>query len=742
MIFKEYQKKAVKNLIDNSEELLRFRGKKLVFKSPTGSGKTLIVAEFLKQYIQRRNSKDKYSFIWIAPRQLHLQSKEKLECHYEESKALRCSLFEDLDDKKISENEILFFNWESINRKEGINLYIRENEQEFYLSKVLENTRDNGIKIILIIDESHFSTDTENADKLKEMFDPELTVEVSATPVFVNADATVSVAIEDVINEGMIKESVILNENFSNVIQNGKIKSALSEDSDELVIEEAFKKRKEIIAAFKEEKTNVNPLVIIQLPPRIRQSDEDLKQKIIKLLEDKYKATTTNGKLGIYLAEQHENIDDIAKNDNETEVLLFKQGIALGWDCPRAQILVLFREWHDPTFSIQTVGRIMRMPEPEKGHYKNEILNHAYVYTNLSNIFLEGDAARGYITIYTSRRKREYKTIMLISHYSMRQREKTRLSPLFTKIFLDAAHKRTLKTKLNLKLKVLKYGIISDWSAENIDLGGAGVFNEGGTVDYAMNEEEVQKYFDHFVIQNLSPFYPEDRSVGRVKDAIYRFFENKLDMQYDYKQVEIIRIVLSNQNIQSFIDVIDEAKKLYMEEVFKREKEFVSTEWEVPESIRYNEDYTNANFSKSIMNPIYIRENWNTERKFMEYLENNPNKIDWWFKNGDSGAAYFAVPYDCENETNLFYIDFIIKFKDGKIGLFDTKSGMTLRDSKSKSDGLQKYIQEQKKSGKNLIGGIVTNTDQNNLTGRWVYFVGKSKDSSFNDLSKWKNLNL
>ena len=47
----------------------------------------------------------------------------------------------------------------------------------------------------------------------------------------------------------------------------------------------------------------------------------------------------------------------------------------------------------------------MRMPEPEKGHYSEEILNHAYVYTNLSNIFLEGDSARGYITIYTSKRK-------------------------------------------------------------------------------------------------------------------------------------------------------------------------------------------------------------------------------------------------------------------------------------------------------------------------------------------------
>lgn len=113
MILKEYQEKAVKELIRDSEELLRHRGKKLIFKAPTGSGKTIIVAEFLKQFIQRKSSKEQYSFIWIAPRQLHLQSKEKLEIYYEESRALRCSLFEKLDDKRIGDNEILFFNWES-----------------------------------------------------------------------------------------------------------------------------------------------------------------------------------------------------------------------------------------------------------------------------------------------------------------------------------------------------------------------------------------------------------------------------------------------------------------------------------------------------------------------------------------------------------------------------------------------------------------------------------------------------
>lgn len=51
----------------------------------------------------------------------------------------------------------------------------------------------------------------------------------------------------------------------------------------------------------------------------------------------------------------------------------------------------------------------------------------------------------------------------------------------------------------------------------------------------------------------------------------------------------------------------------------------------------------------------------------------------------------------------LFYIDFIIKYKDGRIGLFDTKTGITLRDAKNKSDGLLAYFKDQNKNRKSCL---------------------------------------
>ena len=125
---------------------------------------------------------------------------------------MECSFFEELDDRQIGENEILFFNWESI-RQENL-IYIRENEQDNNLSSVLERTREAGRVIVLVIDESQLQAQAETSQNLIAAISPNLTIEVSATPIMQNPDKIVSVDIGDVKAEEMIKKAVILNEDF------------------------------------------------------------------------------------------------------------------------------------------------------------------------------------------------------------------------------------------------------------------------------------------------------------------------------------------------------------------------------------------------------------------------------------------------------------------------------------------------------------------------------------------------
>lgn len=77
--FKNYQENAVVKLKREVNELLDTEGNKVcVFKAPTGSGKTLMMAEFLKRLSDSRVDGKKFSFVWIAVNKLHDQSKNNL----------------------------------------------------------------------------------------------------------------------------------------------------------------------------------------------------------------------------------------------------------------------------------------------------------------------------------------------------------------------------------------------------------------------------------------------------------------------------------------------------------------------------------------------------------------------------------------------------------------------------------------------------------------------------------------
>ena len=142
---RDYQKKAVKELFDEFRIMLKSSERDIcVLKAPTGSGKTVAVADLLKKLV--RAYKDQLSFVWLAPRKLHNQSKDKLEEIYEDDQLLKCSEFEDLQDNIIAENEILFFNWQSIVMEN--NIYIRDNEQDRNLSTVRKNTKESKRKLM------------------------------------------------------------------------------------------------------------------------------------------------------------------------------------------------------------------------------------------------------------------------------------------------------------------------------------------------------------------------------------------------------------------------------------------------------------------------------------------------------------------------------------------------------------------------------------------------------------------
>lgn len=80
MILKKFQTKAVTKLLNHSLELINEEAnKKIIFKSPTGSGKTIVIAEFINRFVSSKVNNSSYSFIWTTPRKtLTEQSKKKI----------------------------------------------------------------------------------------------------------------------------------------------------------------------------------------------------------------------------------------------------------------------------------------------------------------------------------------------------------------------------------------------------------------------------------------------------------------------------------------------------------------------------------------------------------------------------------------------------------------------------------------------------------------------------------------
>lgn len=262
---------------------------------------------------------------------------------------------------------------------------LTDSERDNLVDKI-EKAFQNGRHFIVIIDEAH-RNDTDKARDIISRFKASKTVRVSATIEDPNTPGIVEfyeVLEESVIESGLITKAVVVNEAIDTSLD--------GTDEFAILFDAAEKKRQQIVASYIENGvTGINPLVLVQLPD---ESTPDLSLRIEKHLQETMRKTYEDGKLGIWLSEQKRNVIDVNKLDNKVEYLIIKQAIATGWDAPRAKILIKIRENMGEQFTIQTLGRIRRMPQPWIGHYNVDVLDNAYLYT-FDTDFLNGVFAQG-----------------------------------------------------------------------------------------------------------------------------------------------------------------------------------------------------------------------------------------------------------------------------------------------------------------------------------------------------------
>ena len=215
-----YQIKAIRELVEKTIDLLKLSGnrKQLIFKAPTGAGKTMMASQMLSDLTTELQSRSdlpyqQVAYIWIAPNKLHQQSYFKMKDFFSETHQLRAVMYDELDHSEgyIKPGEILFVNWESINKEK--NIMVRDTEQSASIFEITRRTQEeHGLPIVVVIDEEHlfWSKTADKSAKVLQQIKPKVEIRISATPK-TQSDHKVTIERESVVAEEMIKKQVILN---------------------------------------------------------------------------------------------------------------------------------------------------------------------------------------------------------------------------------------------------------------------------------------------------------------------------------------------------------------------------------------------------------------------------------------------------------------------------------------------------------------------------------------------------
>ena len=733
---KNYQRDAVDELKGYIQLGFNSKNRKeVVFKAPTGSGKTFMAASLFEELASEHVDVN-FCILWACPGkgELHKQSHDAVKTYLGGNPV--CSLLEEdfFGSRKFIKNkEIVFINWEKLIQKDkGTGAWannLMKDQEGMNFIDVIDQTKKNGTKVVLVVDESHVgsSAKTRIQEFINTIIIPNILLEMSATPL--NNHIDVEVSPEDVIKEGMIKEDVIVNEGIKK-----EDKSLAEKDSEILILEKGFAKREELVKKYSELNINVNPLVLIQIP---NVDEGEAKKIVIKDFLRERNVTEANGKLKLW-CDNHDPFDkkEIRKNNDITEFLIFKTAVATGWDCPRAHILVKFREGHSETFETQTIGRILRTAEARS--YDDPLLDNAYIFTNIWTFETKQDTynPNKIKTEWTKMREgytqlRVWAQTKLISFYRSRQEDYNSADSRFSEYLFKSFMKRMGLTEedrknvlfddperledAGLKLETNTADVVLEETALGMDNIAEERTITGNAVNVQMSENDVQAQYNALIRDNLNGLaYVRSKSPinTAIMDVLSTFIKGFTRSE---KVKRYMQIVVNNKEL--FAEVLSEATAEFRQLLAENAgKKGVRYDFKIEESRAYSsETHTTLTGIKSLYNPLFVLKNASgqinfLEKNFLQYLDGQ-NAVEWYWENGSELMRInFGISYN--NGMNTFQPDFIVKFKDGSVGIFDTKPNdeTNLADTTVKNEALRDYlygINQNRGYDPKVVGGIV-----------------------------------
>ena len=355
--------------------------------APTGAGKTVVAASVIESLFdgsQAHPPDPLATVLWVTddPALNEQTRRNMLQASSSLTPGRLISIDSGFDAEVFDPQRVYFLNIQKLARSNPLARSNTDSRTYSLWQTIAKTIETNGAHFFIVIDEAHrgMRPISDRRTIVSRIINGQNGVNppapivwgISATPErFVQAierwevsrlQKAVVVPLEDVRSSGLLKDKIILDS------------PALGEmEADTTLIRAAAAQTK----VFEEDwrrytaaqgEPAVLPVMVVQVPNL--PSDAELSEYLTAIFEsweglrDPNVVNTFGEHTAISVAGHtisYREPQDI-QDDNDVRVVLCKDAISTGWDCPRAEVLVSLRRAEDYTYITQLIGRMVRTP--------------------------------------------------------------------------------------------------------------------------------------------------------------------------------------------------------------------------------------------------------------------------------------------------------------------------------------------------------------------------------------------
>ena len=357
--------------------------------APTGAGKTVIAAAVIERILFGDPEGDAGAdpdavFLWLTDDpSLNEQTRKKLlEASEKIQPAQLVTLDEGFDASEFARSKVYFLNIQKLRR--GANFLTRkEGKRKYLLLDTISRTiKANGAHYYLIIDEAHRGTGKRSSDDqtiTQRLINGDGTV--VAAPVVLGISATPDRFDKAIEQGGTERTSRKVNVPTAAVRESGLIKDVLSityraesQTMEMTLLRQAVANLRNMDEAWNtyttaEDEPPVRPVLVLQIPANSSPADVGgLLEVCCEEWGELRQRHAIAHSLESHTAEQFgtHTVNYVKPQDIQdhptVRLVIFKEALTTGWDCPRAEVMVSLRSAKDDTYIAQLIGRMVRSP--------------------------------------------------------------------------------------------------------------------------------------------------------------------------------------------------------------------------------------------------------------------------------------------------------------------------------------------------------------------------------------------